>query len=271
MFHYSKSQSGFAAAFSTLRLIFVTTARHIRKSNKSPIIGLLMNILKTLMLVAIFAMIMSILGMRSTAIRGDFILYVMTGVFLFRTHIGALSDVSAAPNGLSAMTLHAPMNTTIAVTSAALSNLFTQILSFVVVLSVYSLGWGAVHFQNLKGAFGMLLLAWASGASIGMVFLAAKPWAPSFISIFQVMYMRANMFTSGKMFVANAMPGYMLALFSWNPLFHTIDQARGFTFVNYNPHHSNYIYPIYFTLVFITIGLLGEFFTRKRISLSWMK
>ena len=30
----------------------------------------------------------------------------------------------------------------------------------------------------------------------------------------------------------------MLTIFDWNPLFHTIDQARGFTFINYNPHYS---------------------------------
>ena len=71
------------------------------------------------------------------------------------------------------------------------------------------------------------------------------------------------------MFVANQTPAMMIAMFTWNPLFHTIDQARGFTFVNYNPHKSSIMYPIIFTLVCLTIGLLAEFFTRKRVSLSW--
>jgi hypothetical protein len=31
---------------------------------------------------------------------------------------------------------------------------------------------------------------------------------------------------------ANTMPYFMLAMFDWNPLFHLIDQARGFTFIN---------------------------------------
>ncbi len=271
MFHYSKNQSGFAAAFSILRLIFVNTARHVRKSNGSPILGLIRNILQTLMLVAIFVFMFSILGMRSAAIRGDFILYIMSGIFLFLTHNKAIGAVSSSETATSPMMQHAPMNTVIAITSSALSALYIQVLSVIAILSVYSLGWGTVHFQNMKGAFGMMLLAWASGAALGMVFLAAKPWAPAVVTIIQQVYTRANMFTSGKMFVANQTPGYIVAMFTWNPLFHTIDQARGYTFVNYNPHKSTLLYPIIFTLVFVTIGLLAEFFTRRRVSLSWLK
>ena len=70
-----------------------------------------------------------------------------------------------------------------------------------------------------------------------------------------------------KVFVAITV--VLVAMFSWNPLFHCIDQARGFAFVNYNPHKSSLMYPIVFTLVFLAVGLLAEFFTRKRVSLSW--
>ena len=77
------------------------------------------------------------------------------------------------------------------------------------------------------------------------------------------------MVTSGKMFVANAMPGFMLAMFDWNPLFHCIDQARGFVFVNYNPHHSSVTYPLFLSLALIMIGLMGEFYTRRHASASW--
>ncbi|AJE44986.1 ABC transporter permease [Celeribacter indicus] len=269
MFQHARSQSGVSAALSILRLIFVNTVRHVRKSHGNPLLGLLVNITQAMILVAVFTFMYSILGVRGTAIQGDFILFIMSGIFLFLTHNKALGAVAGAETAASPMMQHAPMNTAIALTSAALSTLYTQILSVTVILVGYELLSGAVEFQNLTGAFGMLMMAWASGAAIGTVVFAAKPWAPRFVQIVQTIYTRANMFTSGKMFVANQTPGYMLAMFTWNPLFHTIDQARGFTFVNYNPHNSSVTYPIYFSLVFITIGLLAEFFTRRRISLSW--
>lgn len=269
MFHHARSQSGLSAALQILRLIFVNTVRHIRKSNGNPLLGLITNLTQAMVLVIVFVFMYSLLGMRGAAIRGDFILYIMSGIFLFLTHNKALGAVASAEGASSPMMQHAPMNTAIAIFSAALSSLYLQVMSITVILVGYSLISGPLHFQNMLGAFGMLLLAWASGASIGMVVLAAKPWAPGFVGIVQQLYSRANMFTSGKMFVANQTPAYMLAMFTWNPLFHTIDQARGFTFVNYNPHNSSISYAVIFTVVFLTIGLLAEFFTRKRVSLSW--
>ena len=101
-----------------------------------------------------------------------------------------------------------------------------------------------------------------------MVFLAAKPWMPEFVSIASSIYQRANMIASGKMFLANTLPGYMLWWFDWNPLFHTIDQARGFVFINYNPHFSSIGYPVKLSLTLLMIGLMGEFYTRKSVSFS---
>jgi len=71
------------------------------------------------------------------------------------------------------------------------------------------------------------------------------------------------------MFVANTMPGYMLAMFDWNPLFHIIDQSRGFAFINYNPRNSNWEYALTVGLILIMLGLMGEFYTRRHASLSW--
>jgi len=52
-------------------------------------------------------------------------------------------------------------------------------------------------------------------------------------------------------------------------LFHIIDKARGFAFVNYTPHNSSLAYPIYMTITFVLIGLMIEFVTRKHASASW--
>jgi ABC-type polysaccharide/polyol phosphate export permease len=96
-----------------------------------------------------------------------------------------------------------------------------------------------------------------------------KPWFPTFTSIFGAFYRRINMIASGKMFVANSLPPMMLALFDWNPLFHIIDQIRGYIFNNYFPRNSVLEYPIYVGLALIMIGLMAEFYTRQYASSSW--
>ena len=114
-----------------------------------------------------------------------------------------------------------------------------------------------------------MILAWFTGCAVGMVFLALKPWFPRFTGIAKTVYVRVNMIASGKLFVVNTLPASMIAMFDWNPLFHIIDQLRGATFLHYNPQFTNADYPIYVALVLIMIGLLGEYFGRQHVSLSW--
>ncbi len=269
MFQRRRPKTRFASGLALIELIYHATVRHIRKSHGNAVVGLLMNILQSLMLVIVFYIMFTVIGLRGNAVRGDFILYILSGIFLFITHNKAISAVMGAEGPTSAMMQHAPMNTIVAVASAALGALYIQVLSLAVILFLYDVIVTKVEVYQPAAAFGMVLLSWLSGCAIGMLFLAARPWFPSATGIISQFYIRANMIASGKMFLANTMPGYIIAMFSWNPLFHTIDQARGFTFINYNPHYSSVLYPIYVSLTCLVIGLMGEFFTRQRASLSW--
>jgi ABC-type polysaccharide/polyol phosphate export permease len=96
-----------------------------------------------------------------------------------------------------------------------------------------------VKIDDPASAFAMLMIAWISGVALGLALPALKPWFPTGVSVKSVLYTRANIIMSDKMFVANSLPSFMLAMFDWNPLFHLIDQARGFAFINYFPRNSN--------------------------------
>ena len=232
MFQQRAPKTGAASVLSTLDVIFHVTVRKMRANHGNPIIGLLIN------MVAIFYLMFAILGMRSSAVRGNFLLYVMSGIFMFMTHIKAMGAVGGAEGSTSPMMQHAPMNTVVSIVASALAALYTQILSAGVVLYVYHAAVEPLTFQHPIGVLGMLLVSWASGCAIGLIFMAAKPWAPILMPILRQVYMRANMIASGKMFLANTMPTSLLKMFDWNPLFHTIDQGRGVIFLNYNPHYS---------------------------------
>jgi ABC-type polysaccharide/polyol phosphate export permease len=252
-----------------IELIYHSIVRDIRKDHRNAVIGLIMNMMQTIVFVTAFYFMFSILGLKGTAIRGNFMLYIMSGIFLFLTHTKAMGAVLKAEGPASAMMKHAPMNTFVAITSSAMASLYIQLLSMAVVLYLYHVIFEPITIHDPIGAIGMILLAWFSGVAVGMIFLSLKPWFPGFVTIASSIYARANMIASGKMFVANAMPGFMLAMFDWNPLFHAIDQARGFVFINYNPHYSTISYPLKVSLVLIMIGLMLEFYTRKNASLSW--
>ena len=252
-----------------LELIYHSTVREVRKGHRNALVGLLLNILQTIIFIGAFFMMFWILGVRGNAIRGDFVLYLMSGIFLFMVHTKAMGAVVKSDGPASPMMQHAPLNTLVTICAAALGSLYLQLLSLFVVLFLYHVLWTPVVIDDPAGAMGMILLAWLSGVAVGVCFLSVRPWAPEAVQIVASIYSRANMIASGKMFVANSMPGYLLAMFDWNPLFHAIDQARGDIFINYTPHFSSPTYPLYVSLVLLLVGLMAESYTRKHASASW--
>jgi len=270
MFAAEQKPSLTRGAYQIGGLIFHNVVRSIRKGHRDAVFAILASVLQTMVMVMAFYLFIDLLGMRALAIRGDFMLYIMSGIFVFMVHIKAMGAVAGAEGPTSPMMQHLPMSTTVAIWSAAFGSLYIQIISMATILLGYHLLWSPVVIHQPIPAFMMILLAWFSGCSVGAVLLAVKPWAPRGTMMAQQIYSRFNMFASGKMFVANQMPSSMIALFAWNPLFHVIDQGRGFIFINYNPLKSNLEYPIIASVILLIIGLLGETQTRKHASLSWM-
>lgn len=257
--------------FELLELIYHSTVRNLRKTHGNAILGMVMNVVQAMIFLAIFVVIFDIVGLRQIAIRGDFVLYVMSGVFMFLTHTKAVGAVSGADGPASPMMMHAPMNPVVAVVSAALASLYQQAFAAAVIMFLYHTLWSPLTFHQPVGMVGMFVLSWLSGAAIGLIFYALKPWQPDLVGIVSTIYQRANMIASGKMVVANMATPEMRNWFDWNPLFHTIDQGRGFVFLNYNPRYTSIEYPLYCALICIMIGLMAEFFTRRHVSASWGK
>lgn len=264
-----KPRGGLATTLAIAELIYHSVVRSVRKKHSNAFVALGLNMLQVVIFVGVFFAMFSILGLRGAAIRGDFLLYIMSGIFLFMTHTKTLQAVVGSEGPANPMMQHAPMNTIISICAAAFGALYIQLLSLFMILYGYHVVVTPVVIDEPGAAFCMLLIAWFAGVALGIILLAIKPWFPSVVNVLTTLYMRANMIASGKMFVANSLPSFMLALFDWNPLFHMIDQARGFVFINYAPRYSNWEYPIYVSLVLLMLGLMGEFYTRRHASASW--
>jgi ABC-type polysaccharide/polyol phosphate export permease len=269
MFQVQTKASTGRTALSMIELIYHSIVRDLRKDHSNALMGLAMNMLQTVIFVLTFFAMFAMLGMRGAAIRGDFLLYIMSGIFMFMTHTKAVGAVVGSEGPASPMMQHAPMNTFVAISAAALSSLYIQTLSLVVILFIYHVAVTPVVIDDPIGALGMHMTAWFTGVGVGTIFLAVKPWSPDFTRIATSVYSRVNMIASGKMFVANSLPSSMLVLFDWNPLFHIVDQTRGYVFLHYNPHFTSSSYPVIIGIGLIMIGMMGEFYTRKNASISW--
>lgn len=259
----------FAALFEFFVLVYHSTVQDIRKTDGNAIRGLLKEILQSVVMVVVFYFMFEILGMRGVAIRGNYILYILSGIFMFMTHVKSMGKVVGTGGPLNPMLQHRPLTTFIQITAAALSVLYTQVLAMGFIVFFTHVVVEPVEIYNKSMLAGVFLLAWFSGVALGLLLLALQAFFPTVIMIVMQLYQRANMIFSGKMFVASSMPGYMLAMFTWNPLFHIIDQGRGAMFVNYTARVTNLTYPIVMTFLFLVLGLIVEHASRKYASQSW--
>ncbi|RJL19336.1 ABC transporter permease [Paracoccus siganidrum] len=257
------------AAGTTLALIYHQTVYNLRTEHRNAVIGLLLTIAQTAVFIMAFLVIYLVIGVRSSPIRADFMLFIMSGIMLFMTHVQTVGAVSASHNLASGLTRHQPLNPAILIAAGALAVLYRQLVAILAILWGYHMLVNPVQIEDPIGCLLMLLLAWFSGACVGLVFLGIRPWTPKGSKLLTTVYQRVNMFASGKMFVANVLPNIMLPWFLWNPLFHIIDQARGFAFINYTPQKTDPLYALWFSLAALMIGLLINFTTRKYESLSW--
>jgi ABC-type polysaccharide/polyol phosphate export permease len=263
MFETRQSQSTFSSTMATLELIYHSTVREVRKGHRNAIAGLLMSMVQTVVMIAAFYFMFALVGVRNSPINdADYLVYLMSGIFLFMVHSKTMGAVAKADGPASAMMQHAPLTTFVAIASAALAALYLQLLSLFTLLFLYHAIWSPVVIDDPVGAMAMLLLAWFSG-------IAIRPWSGEASTILTSVWSRANMVASGKMFLANNMPTHILVFFWWNPLFHIIDQARGAIFINYSPHYSDWRYALWVSLGLFVIGLMAENFTRRRASASW--
>lgn len=269
MFATNTNMGIFGKIVQFFELLYHSTVREIRKQHTNPVIGLINDIIQSAMYVVFFIFFIRILGMRESAIRGSEILYVMTGVFLFLVHNKAAGAVIGTKGALNQMNLHRNVNEILNILSAAIAALYIQFLAIVILLFFSHVLLEPIEFYRPRGVLFAFFIAWFSGICIGYFFMNLSVKYPKAGKIIFMTYSRANMIFSGKMFLANSLPSYMLPMFTWNPLFHTIDHARDSAFVNYTAHRTDIMYPIYLSLGVLFIAFLIGHYMRKNASQSW--
>lgn len=267
MFQSRRPKTRLGSGFAIAQLIFNQTARAVRETNGNAVLAILLSVARMAVMLLAFYLLFTLLKLRGTAVRGDFFIYMLSGIFMFMLQNMTLSAVASASVG--PMTRHAPMTAVVSIMSAALSSLYTQVLAMAVLLFGYHALVTPIEIEHPVQAMGLMLIVWGWGVAMGMVLLAITPWMPDVSVLLRTIIMRVNMVASGKMLLANNLPESRRWMFDWNPLFHAIDQTRGALFLNYEPRTTSMLYPIYATLALAVVGMLGEYYTRQQASASW--
>ncbi|MEM9717198.1 MAG: ABC transporter permease [Pseudomonadota bacterium] len=251
-----------------LRLLYVSTINEIRGGSANALKAILMRVVQMVIMIVAFFALMSFTGLRNMGLRGDQILFTASGIFLFFIMNGAFkAALDQNPN--AGQNMHAPITPLLTLLSSALAQLYINILTiFLIGLIIHTLI-EPISVDNPKKLAAAVFWTWICGISIGTVFGGVGAFFPIVKSLAPMIMMRLNMVFSGKMFAANSLPAAMIPFFWWNPLFHTIDQARDAIFLNYTARYTTMEYTMWFTFAAFAIGLMLLHAAKKLVSASW--
>ena len=106
------TRSGILGTLAFLEQVYFGTVRGMRKSSgRNAVLGLIGSMMQTVVFIMAFYFMFQLLGARSSPIKGDYMLYIISGIAMFMTHNTALQAVAGAEGPTSSMMQHAPMNT----------------------------------------------------------------------------------------------------------------------------------------------------------------
>lgn len=260
------TRQGFWVALTAfLMLVYTLTVRDLRAEHKNAALGILISIAQPLIIGLVFYFFMVVIGGRPGKIRGDDLTFVILGFVLFYMHIRTLAPVSGSLN--RALMNHQRLSLFLMICVKATGAAYKHTLAVIVMLAMNYLFRDVYAMQDIGQFVTACFFCWLSGAAIGAIFIGLNyyvSWGP----VVQTAYVRIMFFTSGKFFVANALPSRFRQFMDWNPLFHLIDQGRDAAFVNYTARTTSMEYPIIITLALVVLAMLVENWVRVHYSAS---
>ena len=175
MFRVRRRETTFDKVLTFSDLMYQSIVHTIRKAHGNALMSIAVNLLQMIIFVLALYLMFTILGLCGAVLRGDFMVYIMSGFFLFITHIKTVGAITRSDGPASPMMKNTPMNTSISIVAAALSQLYIQMMSLMVIMFGYHVLMTPFIILGVAGVIFIIWLAWFTAFAIGLVFLAIKP------------------------------------------------------------------------------------------------
>ncbi len=253
------------ALVAFLELVYALVVRDLRAGHKNAALGILLTIGPMLVMGLVFYFIITLLGGGIAKVRGDHMTFILIGFAIFFGHIQTVTNVSGSIN--AGMLNHKRMSLFLLICVKSLAALYKNIMSFGTLLAMNYFLRDVWHMEDPMLFLSAFIWSWVGGITIGIGLLSAQRYF-SWGSMLKTVYVRIMFFTSGKLFVANSVPGFIRPYFDWNPLYHLLDQARSAAFLNYTANTTSMNYAIAVILILLVMATLLENYVRVNYSAS---
>ena len=109
-----------------LEVTYHASVQKVRSSHHNAVWAIMISILQAGMFVGGFYLMFYFIGAREVKLRGDFMMYLLSGIYLYLCHIRAVAAVSATKGDTSSLMQHGPMNPIVAIASSLISAFYVQ-------------------------------------------------------------------------------------------------------------------------------------------------
>lgn len=245
------------------RVVYALMMREIHTLYGKTQLGYLWAIIKTAIGIAVMWVLRVICGMSKP--HGMSVLtYLVVGFVLWSIVTNSITKCMTAIQSNKTL-LTFPQVTPIDVMIArCLVILCTEIISGAVLLFIgYYLGY-ELYISNIGGLLYIFGLAYTVGLGTGMILSSLNSYFPTIERIVPIIF-RFLMFASGVMFSVTMFTGRIGTWILWNPFLQIIEFTRSCMSSGYPSDFVSHYYLVQLALYSITIGLLLEKHTRKRL------
>jgi ABC-type polysaccharide/polyol phosphate export permease len=247
-----------------LALVHATTVNAIGRQATGSF-GLLEAFAMPVALCSGFLLAYHFIGMFRPPVRGDIVVFLLTGIYLFQ--LASRTRGAAVLTGGGPLMHHQPVQPVMLAWAGALSSLYIVVVSMGLIFGAAVLVQGGIAAHDPAGLIAPILLAWLFGVGSGMLMSGIARYAGG-AQLMGIMWQRAMFLTSGIFFLADTVPGWMRPWFDWNPLFHLIDRMRDAAFVNYAGGDTSLGYPAAVIAAMLLAGHVLERRVRADFSIS---
>jgi len=175
MFRVRRRETTLGKVLTFSDLVYHNIVHTFCKAHGNALMSIAVNLLQMIIFVLALYLMFTILGLCGAVLRGDFMVYIMSDFFPFIRHIKTVGAITGSDGPASPMMKNTPMNTSISIVAAALSQLYIQMMSLVVIMFGYHVLVTPFIILGVAGVMFIIWLTWFTAFAIGLVFLAIKP------------------------------------------------------------------------------------------------
>ena len=132
-------RSGISGTLVLLKQVYFGHVGGMRKSSGwNAVLGLIGSMMQTVISIMTFYFMFQLMGARSSPFKGNYMLYIISGIAMFMVHNTTVQAVAGAEGSTSGM-MHAPMHTILRYAWQRCKALYRQTITTKIILSIYHL------------------------------------------------------------------------------------------------------------------------------------